>query len=227
MQDLLERLLPPGPVRGGPLVSGEAGAALVFPDRGVQHRDGLGERDGDVGVGGGLAGRLGGLAFQFDEPLGGGVRLGGVQPGQVIGEGGVAAAGPAELAAGARVDLAVHSVIRLAFDNPAGGEAEGLRAGSPPPAGRFPGQCGVEVVTADGACGSGLGQGLPDVAEVVALGDGDDHGQGLPPSHRDCGIAGPTMIIWINATVCGDMNHGGRKAVHDRFQRLGKEDARK
>ena len=78
VQDLLERLLPPGPVRGGLPVSGQAGAALVLPDRGVQHRDGLGERDGDVGVGGGLAGRLSGFAFELDEPLGGGVRLGGL-----------------------------------------------------------------------------------------------------------------------------------------------------
>jgi hypothetical protein len=92
--------------------------------------------------------------------------------GQMIGEGDVAAADWADFAAGARIDLPVHGVLRLAFDNLAGGEAEDLRTGSPPPAGRFPGQGGVEVVTVDGACGSGLGLGLPDVAEVVALGDG-------------------------------------------------------
>jgi hypothetical protein len=188
MQDLLELLLPPGPVRGGPLVSGEAGAALVLTDRGVQHRDGLGERDGDVGVGGGLAGRLGGLAFQLDEPLGGGVRLGGAQPGQVTGEGGVAAAGTAELAAGTWVDLLVDRLVRLALDDLAGVEAEGLYSWSPPLAGRFPGQGGVEVVTASGASGSGLGL-YPDVAEVVALGDGDNHGQ--PAASFPTGIAGP------------------------------------
>ena len=81
VQDLLERLLPPGPVRGHLLVSGQAGAALVLPQRGVQHRDGLGERDRHVVVGGGLPGRLGGFAFEFDEPFGGGVRLGGGEPG--------------------------------------------------------------------------------------------------------------------------------------------------
>ena len=115
VQDLLERLLPSGPVRGGLLVSGQAGAALVLPDRGVQHRDGLGERDGHVGVGGGLPGRLGGFAFELDEPFGGGVRLGGRQPGQVIGERRVAAAGPAEPGPGARVDLPVDRVVRLAL----------------------------------------------------------------------------------------------------------------
>src|SRR5690242_8697527 len=71
VQHLLERLLSPGPVRGGPVVSGEAGAALVLPDGGVQDRDGLGERDGHVVIGGGLPGRLGGFAFELDEPFGG------------------------------------------------------------------------------------------------------------------------------------------------------------
>jgi hypothetical protein len=33
------------------------------------------------------------------------------------------------------------------------------------------------------------------------------------------------MIIWINATVCGDMNHGEQKAVHDRLQEAGQEGA--
>jgi hypothetical protein len=39
-----------------------------------------------------------GFAFQLDKPLGGGVRLGGPQPGQVIGERGVAVAGRPSLA---------------------------------------------------------------------------------------------------------------------------------
>jgi hypothetical protein len=75
------------------LVSAQASAALVLPDRGVKHRDRLGERDGDVVVGGGLPRCLGGLAFEFDEPFGGGMRLGSLQPGQVIGERWVAAPG--------------------------------------------------------------------------------------------------------------------------------------
>ena len=118
VQHLLERLLPSGPVRGRLPVAAEAGAALVLPDRGVQDRDGLGERDGDVVVGGGLPGGLGGFAFEFDEPFGGGVRFGCLEPGQVIGECRVTAAGPAELGSGARVDLPVHRVV-------------GLRAGPP------------------------------------------------------------------------------------------------
>ena len=152
VQDLLERLLPPGPVRGGLLVPGQAGAALVFPDRGVQDRDRLGEGDGHVGIGGGLAGGLGGFAFEFDQPLGGGVRLGGREPGQVVGERRVAAAGAAELGAGARVDLLVDRVVRLALDDLAGGEAEGLGSGSL--AGRLDeitgvGECNARVIIAE------------------------------------------------------------------------------
>jgi hypothetical protein len=47
-------------------------------------------------------GRPAGLAFQLDEAFGGGVRLGRREPGQVVGDGRVAAAGPAEPGAGAR-----------------------------------------------------------------------------------------------------------------------------
>jgi hypothetical protein len=75
-QDLLKRLFASGPVGASLLVSVQAGAALVFPQGGVQHRDRLGEGNRDVVVGGGLPGRLGGFAFEFDEPFGGGVRLG-------------------------------------------------------------------------------------------------------------------------------------------------------
>ena len=117
----------------------------------MQYRDGLGERDRDVVVGGGLPGRLGGLAFELDQPFGGSVRLGRREPSQVIGEGRIAAAGPAELGAGSRVGLPVDRVVRFAVDGLAGGEAEGLGAGSPPAAGRFPGLGGVDVVAAGGA----------------------------------------------------------------------------
>jgi hypothetical protein len=129
------------------------------------------------------------------------VRLGRGEPGQVVGERRVAAAGPAESDAGARVDLPVHRVVRLAVDGLAGGEAEGLGSWSPPVAGWFPGLGGVEVVPA-GASG-GVVLGFPDVAEVVALGDGDDYGQygGLLSRGGDA-AAGLPMIITVNATVC-------------------------
>src|SRR6185312_15398308 len=89
-----------------------------------------------------------------------------------------------------------------AVDGLAGGEPEGLRAGSPPPAGWFPGLDGVEVVSAD--CGlGGVVLGFPDVAEVVAFGNGDDYGQyGCLLSRGGDAAAGLPMIITVNATVC-------------------------
>jgi hypothetical protein len=69
--------------------------------------------------------------------------------------------------------------------------------------------------------------GLPDVAEVVAIGDGDDYGQygGLLPRGGD-GAAGLPMIISVNATVCVI----GTRMSDQRFMiicREGKEGANK
>ena len=77
-----------------------------------------------------------------------------------------------------------------------------MGAGSPPAAGWFAGLGGVEVVPADSGLG-GVVLGFPDVAEVVALGDGDDYGQygGLLSRGGDA-AAGLPMIITVNATVC-------------------------
>ena len=130
------------------------------------------------------------------------MRLGRRQPDQKVSEGRVAAAGTAEPGADARVDLPVHRVVRLAFDDLPKGEAEGLGAGPPPPAGRFAGLGGVKVVPA--GCGfGGMVLSLPDVTKVVALGDGDDYGQygGLLSRGGDA-AAGLPMIISVNATVC-------------------------
>ena len=106
VQHFLEVLLSCGPVRGGLLVAVQAGTTLVLSQGGVQHRDRLGERDGEVVVGGGLPGRLRRFAFELDEPFGGGVRLGRGEPGQVVGECRVPATGPAELRPGAWVESA-------------------------------------------------------------------------------------------------------------------------
>src|SRR5205814_10500715 len=133
--------------------------------------------------------------FGLDEPFGGGVRLSRLKAGGMVGEGRVAAAGPAEPGAGARVDLPVHRVVRLAVDGLAGCEAEGLGSGSPPAAGWLPGLGGVKVIPAGAAFG-GLVLGFPNVAEVVALGDGDDYGQyGGLLSRGDDAAAGLPMII--------------------------------
>ena len=72
----------------------------------------------------------------------------------------------------------------------------------PPAAGWPPGLGGVKIIPAGAAFG-GLVLGFPDVAEVVALGDGDDYGQygGLLSRGGDA-AAGLPMIITVNATVC-------------------------
>jgi hypothetical protein len=135
VQDVLELLLPFCPVGGCLMVPGLAGSAFVFADGNVQDRDGLGERDRDVGVGGGLAGRLGHLAFQLDPPLGGGVRPGGHQPGQVIDELQVTAARAAELVPGPRIDLLVDRVVVFMLDDLAVGQTQRLGTQAPPLAG--------------------------------------------------------------------------------------------
>ena len=98
--------------------------------------------------------------------------------------------------------MLVDRVVGFAVDGLAGGEAEGLGAGSPPAAGWFSGLGGVNVVPAGGASG-GVVLGFPDVAKVVALGDGDDYSQyGGPLSRGGGAAAGLPMIISVNATVC-------------------------
>jgi hypothetical protein len=67
---------------------------------------------------------------------------------------------------------------------------------------------------------------LPDIAEVVSLGDGDDHGQTAASFPRGNAAAEAPMIISMNATVCGYKNHGEQGAVHDHWQRQEKEDSK-
>ena len=182
VQHLLEPLLAPGPVRRRLVVTGQSGPARVFPDRGVQDRYRLGERDSHVGIDGGLASCLGRLAFKLDQTFCGGVGLGGRQPRQMIGEPCVLPSGPAKPLPGPRVPLLIHRVVRLALDDLACPEAQGFGSGTPPPAWWFPRLGSVNVVPATGALGTGLALGLPDVVEVVALGHRHDHGHQMPPS---------------------------------------------
>jgi hypothetical protein len=88
----------------------------------------------------------------------------------------VLVARPAELGSSAGIDLLVHRVIWLALDNLARGKAEGLGSGTPPAAGCFAGLGGVDAVPAGHPLNVAI-LSLPDVAEVVTLGDGDDYGQ--------------------------------------------------
>jgi hypothetical protein len=68
-----------GPVGVAVFVAGLAGEAGVLAEGGVEERDRLGQRDGQVEEQRALPGLLGGLDAQFAAALGGGVRLGGQQ----------------------------------------------------------------------------------------------------------------------------------------------------
>jgi hypothetical protein len=169
----------PGPVGVALLVSGLAGQAGVLAQGGVEDRDRLGQRQGQVEEQRALPGLLGGLGAEFAFAFGGGVRLGGQQ--LRVQAGGFAAVGwrAAERGAVGGFALAEQQVVRLALDGLAGLEAERPGAGAPPAAGRLsPRLAGLHVVT-----GRVLGRAavdlFPDVVKVIALAQGCDNGQGL------------------------------------------------
>ena len=105
-----------GPVGVACLVAGLAGQAGVLPERGVEDRDRLRQRQGQVEVQRALPGLAGGFGPQFVLAFGGGVRLGGQQAG--VDAGGVlpAAGRPAELGAVGCLALAEQQVVRSALD---------------------------------------------------------------------------------------------------------------
>jgi hypothetical protein len=74
----------PVPVPFG--VAGLAGQAGVLAEGGVEDRDRVRQRQGQVEEQGALAGLLGGFGAQFSATLGGRVRLGGQQPGVHVGD---------------------------------------------------------------------------------------------------------------------------------------------
>jgi hypothetical protein len=158
-----------GPVGVAVVFSGLACEAGVLTEGGVEDRDGLGQRDGQVEEQRALTGIFDGLGAEFAFALGGGVRLSGQQLRVKIRGLPAAIRGPAELGAVGGFALAEQQVIRFALDRLPGIEPKGLRAGAPPPAGRFsPALAGLDVVT-----GRVLGRAavdlLPDVVKVIAL----------------------------------------------------------
>ena len=129
----------------------------------------LGQRDRQVEEERALAGLLDGLGPQLALAFGGGVRLGGQQPGVQVGGFAAVVWRPAELGAVGGLALAEQQVVRLALDRLAGLEAEGPRAGAPPAAGWFsPALAGLDVV-AGRVLGRAAVDLLPDVVKVIAL----------------------------------------------------------
>ena len=74
-----------GPVLIAVVVVGLAGQASVLTERGVEDRNGLGERQGQVEEEGALTGLLDRFGSQLAAAFGGGLRLGCQQPGVQVG----------------------------------------------------------------------------------------------------------------------------------------------
>ena len=113
--------------------------------------------------------------------FGGGVRLGGQQPGVQVGGFAAAVGWLAQPGAVGGFALAEQQVVGFALDRLAGLEAEGLGAGAPPAAGRLAaGFAGLDVV-AGRVLGRAAVDLLPDVVKVVALAQRRDDGHRLIP----------------------------------------------
>jgi hypothetical protein len=158
-----------GPVPVAFLVPSLAGQAGVLAEGGVEDRDRLGQRQGQVEEEGALARLLDGLGPQLAFALGGRMRLGREQ--QLVHVGGFPAVirAPAELGAIGRLALAEQQVIRFALDPLARLEPERFRARAPPAAGWFsPALAGLDVVAGRVLDRAAVNV-LPDVVEVIPL----------------------------------------------------------
>ena len=117
-----------------------------------------------------MPGLPGGFDPQLASAFGGGVRLGGQQPGVHVGGFAAAVGRLAQPGAVGGLTLAEQQVVGLALDRLADLEAERLGAWAPPAAGRLPsGFAGLDVV-AGRVLGWAAVDLLPDVVKVVALG---------------------------------------------------------
>ena len=158
-----------GPVRVAVVVAGLAGQAGVLAEGGVEDRDRLGQRQGQVEEQRALPGLLDGLGPQLAFAFGGGVRLGGQQLRVQVGGFAATTRRPAQLGAVGGLALAEQQVIRLALDHLAGLQAKSPRAGAPPAARWFsPALAGLDVV-AGRVLGRAAVNLLPDVVKVIAL----------------------------------------------------------
>jgi hypothetical protein len=151
------------------------------------------------------------------------MRLSGPQPRQVISELGIAAARPPQFVPGPWVTLLVNRLIRRALHYLPGREAQCLCSRAPPLARRLLGLGSIDVVAAGAPLGTSPALVLPDVVQVVALGDGHDHGQQLPPStSRGRGTDHD------HSDECNGLRGSGSwsgRTAQDRWQRPAKDDA--
>ena len=158
-----------GPVRVAVVVAGLAGQAGVLAEGGVEDRDRLGQRHGQVEEERALAGLLDGLGAELAFALGGGVRLGGQQLRVQVGSFAATVRRPAQPGSIRSFTLAEEQIVRFALDRLAGFEAKGPGARAPPAARRLTaGLAGLDVV-AGRVLGRAAVHLLPDVVKVIAL----------------------------------------------------------
>ena len=158
-----------GPVLVAVFVSGLAGQPGVLAERGVEDRDRLGQRQGQVEEQGTLTGLLDSFGPQLALAFGGGMRLGGQQLRVQVSGFTAIARRPAQLGAIRGLALAEQQLIRLALDHLARLQAKSPRTGTPPAARRFsPALAGLDVV-AGRVLGRTAVNLLPDVVKVVSL----------------------------------------------------------
>ena len=210
-----------GPVLIAFLVAGLAGQAGVLAEGGVEDRDRLGQRDGQVEEQRALAGLLGGFDPQFAAAFGGGVRLGGQQLRVQVGGFAAVARRPAQLGAVGSLALAEQQVIGFALDPLAMVEAEGLGAGAPPAARRFTAALAGLDVVAGRVLGRAAVDLFPDVVQVIALAQ-RRHNRHYAQRLRSAGVAElPIIIRWcMGVTLRTDHAFkGGKTADQDQKRR--------
>ena len=158
-----------GPVLIAVVVAGLAGLAGVLPEGGVEDRDALGQRQGQIEEERALPGLLDGLGPELAFAFGGGVRLGGQQLRVQVGGFAAAVRRPAQPGSIRSFTLAEEQIVRFALDRLAGLEAQGSGARAPPAARRLTaGLAGLDVV-AGRVLGRAAVHLLPDVVKVIAL----------------------------------------------------------
>ena len=166
-----------GPVRIAVVVASLAGQPGVLPQRGMEDRDRLGQRNRQVKEQRTMPGPADSLGPQLALALGSGMRLGGQKLRVQVGGFAAAARGPTQLRAVGAFALAEQQVIRPALDGLAGLEAERLRARAPPPARWLaPALAGLDVVAGRVPSRAAVHL-LPDVLQVIALTQGRDNCQ--------------------------------------------------
>ena len=171
----------------------------------MEDRDGLGQRQGQVEKERALPGLPGGLDPQLALAVGGGVRLGGQQPGVQVGGFAAAVGGLAQPGAVGGFALAEQQVIRATLDRLAGLEAECLGAGAPPAAGRLAAAfAGLDVIAGRVFDRAAVDL-LPDVVKVVALAQRRDNRHRLiPPQPKWV----PMIIRWCMGVELGSWGAG-------------------